>query len=206
MILLALGRHVELVPDAERAVLDHPLHEPLHAQLALALYRSGRQAEALRAVADARRLLVEQVGVDPGVALRQLEQQLLNHDAALEWASPSTSTDAPGGSSVPEIAGPPPLARHHQARRRLDHLLEEATDVSALVVSAPAGAGKTEALAGWLTRRAGGGAWLAATTDSNDPAVFWPAVAEALGLARSDELRTGHAVRAVLGGGAWGSA
>ena len=101
MILLALGRHIELVPDAQRAVLDHPLHEPLHAQLALALYRSGRQAEALRAVADARRLLVEQVGVDPGVALRQLEQQLLNHDAALEWASPSTSTDAPGGSSVP---------------------------------------------------------------------------------------------------------
>ena len=51
-VLLSLGRHVDLVPDANRAVADHPLHEPLHAQLALALYRCGRQAEALRAITD----------------------------------------------------------------------------------------------------------------------------------------------------------
>ena len=62
----------------------HPLRERLRAQLMLALYRSGRQAEALDAYADARRALVEELGLEPGRELRELQQAILAHDPALD--------------------------------------------------------------------------------------------------------------------------
>ena len=67
--MLTIGRHAEVVPDAPATRRQHPLHERFHTQLMLALYRAGRQADALRAAANARRLLVEEVGVDPGAEL-----------------------------------------------------------------------------------------------------------------------------------------
>jgi DNA-binding SARP family transcriptional activator len=88
---LALGRHAELVPQLEGLVREHPLREGLHAQLMLALYRSGRQAEALEAFQRARRSLDSEVGLVPGPALRELERQILRHDSALELARPTAS-------------------------------------------------------------------------------------------------------------------
>src|ERR671929_199017 len=69
---LAAGRHAELTAELERLVEDHPLRERLRGQLMLALYRSGRQAEALEAYAAARATLVDELGIEPGRALREL--------------------------------------------------------------------------------------------------------------------------------------
>jgi DNA-binding SARP family transcriptional activator len=81
---LALGRHAELVGELETLIAEHPLRERLRAQLMLALYRSGRQAEALRAYQVARRVLVDELGIEPGPALQELEKAILRQDPALE--------------------------------------------------------------------------------------------------------------------------
>ena len=81
---LALGRHAELAGELQALVRSHPLRERLRAQLMLALYRSGRQSEALDAYADARRTLVGELGLEPGPELRRLQRAILEHDAALE--------------------------------------------------------------------------------------------------------------------------
>jgi DNA-binding SARP family transcriptional activator len=81
---LALGRHAELVPELQALVDEHPLRERLGAQLMLALYRSGRQADALASYRQARRALQDQVGLEPGPELRRLEQAILTHDPSLE--------------------------------------------------------------------------------------------------------------------------
>jgi YVTN family beta-propeller protein len=107
---LALGRHVQLVGELESLVAAHPLRERLCGQLMLALYRSGRQAEALNAYRDARRTLVEQLGLEPGPALQQLERAILAHDAALAPpppvdAEPDAAHDMDGvGEQPPRIA------------------------------------------------------------------------------------------------------
>ena len=80
---LAFGRHAELVAELEALTREHPLRERLRAQQMLALYRAGRQADALAAYRDARERLVEELGVEPGPALRRLEQAVLEHDPAL---------------------------------------------------------------------------------------------------------------------------
>jgi len=90
---LALGRHAELVGELESLVAAHPLRERLRGQLMLALYRSGRQAEALDAYRDARRTLVDQLGLEPGPALQQLERAILAHDAALAPPPPVEEED-----------------------------------------------------------------------------------------------------------------
>jgi WD40 repeat protein/DNA-binding SARP family transcriptional activator/tRNA A-37 threonylcarbamoyl transferase component Bud32 len=82
--LLVLGRHGEVTAELERLTRDQPLRERLWGQLMLALYRSGRQAEALGAFQQARQILAEELGIDPSPALQRLHQQLLRHDAALE--------------------------------------------------------------------------------------------------------------------------
>jgi DNA-binding SARP family transcriptional activator len=82
---LELGRHAELVPRIEDLVAHNPMRERLRGQLMLALYRSGRQAEALAAYQDARRALIDELGIEPGPALRALEQGILRQDPALAW-------------------------------------------------------------------------------------------------------------------------
>jgi YVTN family beta-propeller protein len=81
---LALGRHDRVIGELEQLVAEHPLVEQLHGQLMLALYRSGRQAEALRAYRDARDTLVEQFGIEPSAPLQRLEHAILVQDASLE--------------------------------------------------------------------------------------------------------------------------
>ena len=86
---LAAGHHREIVGEIEALVSQHPLRERLHAARMIALYRCGRQAEALNAFRDARRVLVAQVGVEPGPELRRLHEAVLNHDVSLEPPSPA---------------------------------------------------------------------------------------------------------------------
>ena len=81
---LALGRHTALVPELEQLVARHPHRERLVAQRMLALFRSGRQVEALAAYRSARRALVEELGLEPGQELRRLETAILAQDPALE--------------------------------------------------------------------------------------------------------------------------
>jgi WD40 repeat protein/DNA-binding SARP family transcriptional activator len=81
---LTLGCHAEQVPELERLTARHPLRERLWAQLLVALYRSGRQADALAAFEDARRLLADELGVDPSPELRRVHEQVLRQDVALE--------------------------------------------------------------------------------------------------------------------------
>jgi ABC-type transport system substrate-binding protein/DNA-binding SARP family transcriptional activator len=85
---LEAGRHGEVIAELAALVEAHPLRERLHAQRMLALYRAGRQAEALEAYRQARALLVEQIGVEPGPELKQLHAAVLAQDAALAPAAP----------------------------------------------------------------------------------------------------------------------
>jgi len=87
---LALGRHVEVVGELEALVGLHPLRERLCGQLMLALYRSGRQAEALACFQTARAGLVHDLGIEPGPALRQLELAILRQDPSLDLAGTET--------------------------------------------------------------------------------------------------------------------
>ena len=80
---LALGRHEALVGELEALVAEHPTRERLRGQLMLALYRSGRQSEALESYQDARRTLDAELGLEPGPELRELEQEILNQDQAI---------------------------------------------------------------------------------------------------------------------------
>jgi DNA-binding SARP family transcriptional activator/DNA-binding beta-propeller fold protein YncE len=96
---LALGRDSELVAELEALVAQHPQRERLRGQLMLALYRSGRQAEALTAYQAARRELVEELGIEPGHALRQLERAILRQDPDLRVA-PSASAPILGEQVV----------------------------------------------------------------------------------------------------------
>ena len=86
---LALGRRAELVAELESLVREHPYREPLRAQLMLALYGCGRQSEALDVYRDTRRLLVDELGIEPGTSLQELQQAILRQDPAL---------DGPGGA------------------------------------------------------------------------------------------------------------
>jgi DNA-binding SARP family transcriptional activator len=81
---LALGLHAELVAELEALIGEHPLRERLRAQLMLALYRSGRQAEALAAYQAARRTLVEELGLEPSPPLQELERAILQQDSELD--------------------------------------------------------------------------------------------------------------------------
>ena len=82
-VLLSLGRHEEVVPDLTAMVADHPLRERMRGLLMIALYRCGRHAEALRVFQDGRRVLAEELGIDPGGDLSRIHQQVLTMDPAL---------------------------------------------------------------------------------------------------------------------------
>src|SRR6266545_4146664 len=89
---LALGRHHDLIPEVEALVAENPLRERLRGQLMLALYRSGRQAEALQAYQRARHTLVDELGIEPGQALQRLEQAILQQDGSLDLSREPVQT------------------------------------------------------------------------------------------------------------------
>ena len=132
---LDAGRHHELVGELEKLVVEHPLRERLRGQLMLALYRSGRQAEALAAYRAARSALVEELGVEPGQALQELERAMLRHDPSLEsdaavGAGVATATRAILAVSLQGAKVDPVLALAEALARRPARELIVATLVS----------------------------------------------------------------------------
>jgi DNA-binding SARP family transcriptional activator len=102
---LELGGAGELVGELEGLVAQHPLRERLRGQLMLALYRAGRQAEALQAFLDARRALVDELGIEPSPALQQLYRSMLRQEAALERAPPPHPVEDHFGDVVKALFG-----------------------------------------------------------------------------------------------------
>jgi YVTN family beta-propeller protein len=111
---LAAGHDHEALAQLERLIEEHPLRERLHAQRMLALYRSGRQAEALEAYAAVRRRLVEEIGVEPGAELRDLQGRVLAQDPSL--LLPAASAEMPAARHETR---PLPREARPQARRPL---------------------------------------------------------------------------------------
>jgi LuxR family transcriptional regulator, maltose regulon positive regulatory protein len=175
---LGLGRHGELAGELEALGREHPLRERLWELLILVLYRSGRQAEALRAYTEIRDRLVDELGIDPGLALRDLQARILAQDPSLAPASalagvPSDSApgQAPGqagaagatagaGGELGDSLGPallletklyvPRSRRGLVSRPRLSERLDRGAASKLTLVSAPAGFGKTTLLTEWL--------------------------------------------------------
>ncbi|HEY6067866.1 MAG TPA: BTAD domain-containing putative transcriptional regulator [Gaiellaceae bacterium] len=95
------GKNSELIPELEHLTNQHPLRERLHAQLMLALYRSGRQADALEAYQHARRTLETELGLQPNPNLQHLQQQILNHDPTLTTPTPPDKPRSPATTPRP---------------------------------------------------------------------------------------------------------
>ena len=136
---LELGRHGELVAELETLVRDHPLREPFRAALMRALYRCGRQAEALDAYRQTRALLVDELGIEPSPALQELERAILRQDPALAAANSSrvvptqralmvVADDVDRLDTLLRIAEP--LARHPARELLLVRLLQDRDDLA----------------------------------------------------------------------------
>ena len=128
---LALGRHDALTAELEQLAAEYPLRERSHGQLMLALYRCGRQAEALAAYRRVRVLLAGELGIDPGEPLERLHAAVLAHDPALDWngGRPAPAEEHPPAAPVHAPAPRSPGRRFAGrgelawARRRARHLL-----------------------------------------------------------------------------------
>jgi DNA-binding SARP family transcriptional activator len=180
---LALGRHAHLVGELQGLVADHPLREGLHAKLALALYRSGRQADALRALAQAGTMLREELGLEPSPVLRDLDAAILTHVRSLEAPAP-TPTAPPPASSAPATPADvtardrasPFVGREIELGELLAGLKEAVEDARFVVLEGDPGIGKTR-LADELARVASAEGSLTVWGRSNEcgaaPAL-WP--------------------------------
>jgi DNA-binding SARP family transcriptional activator len=197
--LIQDGRHAVVVGELEQAVQDHPLRERFCGQLMLALYRSGRQADALRAYERTRTYLGEEVGLDPGPELQRLAGAVLEHDAWLDEAPTAVEGSGPSGSpavDLPDLPVGPCLALDdHRANRpfvgRTDDLawLRKQWDAvaaggrpSAVVVAGEAGVGKTRVVQCFAreVEDAGGRVlWGRCTTDPD--VVYQPLVSALVG-------------------------
>jgi predicted ATPase/DNA-binding SARP family transcriptional activator len=191
-LLLRLGHHAAAVGDLVQLVQLMPLRERFHEQLVLALYRSGRQGEALRAYDDARRTLADELGLDPGPGLRDLERAVLQQDPSLDWIPPQPAPDGhitadatrvEPAPRAPAASGrvPIPLTRligRDADLARLDDLMERHR---ALTLTGPAGAGKTR-LAIQLANGQGRPVWYVDLGPIDDPALVAPTVAAAAGV------------------------
>jgi DNA-binding SARP family transcriptional activator/class 3 adenylate cyclase len=134
---LAVGRQDDLIVELKRLVADNPTRERLWGQLMLALYRAGRQAEALQTYQDARRVLAEELGLEPGPALKELERKVLAHDPDLAArprleGRPATTPESKESEQAP---GPLPseparAARPHHERKLVTILFCELAGVA----------------------------------------------------------------------------
>ena len=170
---LALGRHQELVPELEALVAEHPLRERLAAQLMLALYRSGRQGDALASYRKLRSTLVEELGLEPGPELRELEQRILRQDAAL--------LDQADRVRLPAFATP--LIGRRAELGELGALLADGARL--VTLTGPGGIGKTRLAVQAAAEKAGrfpGGVHFVPLAPLRDPALVTGAIAEAIGV------------------------
>src|SRR5262249_12323179 len=170
---LACGRAEELVPELESLVARHPVRERLRRQLMLALYRTGRQAEALAAYRDARQTLLGELGIEPTRALQELEKAILAQDPALDAAPRRPTRDAAPGrhAATPIVGREDELAVFDAA---LDDALAGRGRLFVLV--GPPGAGKTH-LADEVASRAksrGAAVRWGRGWDGGDAPPYWP--------------------------------
>jgi DNA-binding SARP family transcriptional activator len=115
---LALGHHDQALGELNVLVREHPLRERLRAQQMLALYRADRQAEALEAYAEARRTLVDDLGIEPSEALQRLQQAILRHDPVLETPEGTATVNGIPSAAAPQQRPPRPEAAAPDSRRR----------------------------------------------------------------------------------------
>jgi DNA-binding SARP family transcriptional activator/DNA-binding GntR family transcriptional regulator len=162
---LDLGRHADLVGELESLVARHPLREALHRELMLALYRAGRQAEALASYERFRRTLDDELGIEPSATLKALQYRILNQDRSLEPAAGDVVpvAAAPRGNGAGSVAPPrpepaaaaPEFVGRDAELGRLEQALASASAArgSAMLIAGRAGIGKTR-LASELAERA----------------------------------------------------
>ena len=190
-----LGRLAEVLAQLPTLVDQHPLEGRLRAQLMLALYRSGRQADALAAYQDFRRLLADDLGLDPSPDLRELERQILRHDGALLAPASPGAPEPPSGArgDFPTQAAertnlptpPTPLIGREQELQEAGRLLRAHRIVT---LTGPGGSGKTR-LALQLAADAvmdfpDGVVWVPLQALS-DPELVVPTIARAVGTGES---------------------
>jgi predicted ATPase/DNA-binding SARP family transcriptional activator len=187
---LALGRDLELLASLERLIAEEPYRERFRAQQILALYRAGRQKDALEAYGEARAAFVEELGVEPGPALQELQRAILRQDPAL---------DAPARGAAAEARLPrPPTAL---LGRRLEiaavSALLRRDDVRLVTLTGMGGSGKTRlaiAVADELAAEFRDGAAFVELAPVRDPAFVAPTIADALGLATGEGSTSGAVV------------
>lgn len=202
---LALGRHAELVGELKALVAAGPLRERRRGQLMLALYRSGRQGEALRVFQEGRKALVEELGVDPGPELQELHQRILLQAESL---APAPQAAAVSGSTVSGST----VARSNVPARVTSFVgrHSELADVRTLLgrsrlvtLTGPGGCGKTR-LALEAARELLGafpdGVWLAELEAVSDPALVPAALAAAVGVREEASVGVGAAISKPLTG------
>ena len=181
---LEFGRHGELVGELEALCGEHALRERLWELLMLALYRAGRQAEALRAYTEIRDRLVGELGIDPGPALRELEARILVQDPSLAASDPA------GLQTIPESTQRGNLLERLSSfvgrTEELEELIEAVRSGRLVTLIGPGGVGKTRlALEAAATLRQDhrDGAWLVELASVTEPEGVAPAVVGALGAA-----------------------
>jgi predicted ATPase/DNA-binding SARP family transcriptional activator len=183
---LALGRHAELVGDLKALVAGHPLRERSRGQLMLALYRSGRQGEALRTFQEGRRALADELGVDPGPELAELHQQILLQAASLK--------SVPQATTVPQGRLPAQVTSFVGRHRELQEVRKLLTGSRLVTLTGAAGCGKTR-LALEAARALVGifpdGVWLAELEAVRDPVQVPQSLAAALGIGDGTSLGVG---------------
>jgi DNA-binding SARP family transcriptional activator/WD40 repeat protein len=148
---LAAGRDGELIPEIESLVAAHPLRERLRGQLMLALYRAGRQADALAVYRQTSELLREELGLEPGRRLRELERSILEHDALLDGVPPIAAATRAASPGVCPFKG---LAFFDRAdaeyfcgrERLLSDLLARLVESTLVGLLGPSGIGKSSLL------------------------------------------------------------
>jgi WD40 repeat protein/DNA-binding SARP family transcriptional activator len=148
---LALGRQLALVPELETLAADHPFREHFRAQLMLALYRSGRQAEGLAVYQQTRTLLSDELGLEPGSELQELQRAILVQDPALTLA---VVEDGRGSEAFPDICpfkglapfGPADAEFFFGRERLVEELLGRLEDVPLLALVGASGSGKSSLL------------------------------------------------------------
>lgn len=178
---LALGRHAAVVGELAELVNAHPLQEGFRGLLALALYRSGRQSEALRALSDARDTLRDELGVDLGRPLRDLESAILAHDRSLDAPAPAShATPAPAPAAGPAPPAAPRtdrlVGRDAELARLLEALDEASTCLRVALIEGEPGIGKTrlaEEVGAEATRRGAIVLWGRSFEGGAAPAL-WP--------------------------------
>jgi predicted ATPase/DNA-binding SARP family transcriptional activator len=180
---IASGHHREVVPELEALVAEQPFRERFRAQLMLALYRSGRQTEALDVYEQTRRILHDDLGLDPSPSLQELQQAILRQDASITAEAPTPASL--GGTNLP--VQPTPFMGRERELAEVLALLRD-SDVRLLTLTGAGGSGKTR-LALQVAAEAigfcGDGVFWVPLQALRDPDLVEPSIAQAVG-ARDD--------------------